>query len=323
MKGILVCVFLVSVVYGAGWTVLGRLSDSFQLSESGKYENGNCYFKFIEKVAEGSFLRVVDAEGNYTPADREQYTFPVPAGTDSYTAVPFPVDIENPCTFAGVTKISASGDTLWTVMLDSLEEREDIPVSIIPCTQGGCFAVFPPDCDFLWEVYRLSDSGDVLMQGEFRLQGGPVIGVSDVVETADSSFLISGTTDDLGMNIFAFLVGIDSSGRQFIELKEDLRFHAGARSIELDRDGNIYLAGYTGYERDDGFFMPPWDSDVFLMKLDPAGNELRCTVFSFPRENRPLAMEVAENGDVLVLIRSFDYQFNGTEDSLTLLRYGE
>jgi len=323
VKGILVCVFLVSVVYGAGWTVLCRLPDSFQFSESGKYENGNCCFKFTEKVAEGSFLRVVDAEENYTPADRELYGFPVPSGEDSYTAVPFPIDIESPCTFAGVTKTDASGDTLWTVMLDSLEEREDIPPSIIPCAGGGCFAVFPPDRDFNWKVYRLSDSGDVLMQGEFRLQGGPVIGVSDVVETADSSFLISGTTDNLGMNIFAFLVGIDGSGRQFIELKEDLRFHAGAESIELDNGGSIYLAGYTGCERDDGFFLPPQDSDVFLIKLDPAGRELWRTVFQYPRENRPLAMEVAENGDVLVLIRSFDYQFNGTKDSLTLLRYGE
>jgi hypothetical protein len=323
MKGLLFCVFLVSAVYGSGWTVLAELPEGMSVTGIGETAEGIRYYEVFEKT-EGVLTRVgVDAHGAQTVLGSTPYQSQNPVAEEYYLAVPFPEEIENPGTFAGVTKLEASGDTLWTVMLDSLEEREDIPVSIIPCTQGGCFAVFPPDPDFVWKVYRLSDSGEVLMHSEFRIQGGPVIGVSSVVETADSSFLISGTTDDLGMNIFAFLVGIDSSGRQFLELKEDFHFHAGAQSIKLDRDGNIYLAGYTGYERNDGFFMPPWDSDVFLMKLSPAGNELWRTVFSFPRENRPLAVEVTEQGVILVLISGFDYRFNGTEDSLTLVSYSE
>ena len=204
---------------------------------------------------------------------------------DTYVHVPFPEEIESADTFAGITSISSSGDTLWTVMLDSLEGRIETRISVSPCRDGGCFAVFSPTRrDFIWKVYRVSDSGEVLMSGEFQMQGGPILRVSTVLETIDSNFLIGGTTDDLGMNLYMFLVGIDSNGNQFINVREDFRFHAQFGTMELDDSGNINITGSTGYERDDGYFMPPLYPDPFQLMLDSEGQEIWRTVLEYPLE---------------------------------------
>jgi len=321
VKGLPVCIFLVSVVYGAGWTVLAELPEGAMVSGIGETEEGIWYYEIIED----SVLTTVgvDLLGMQTVTGTVPYPGHNPVAEERYQAVPFPEDIESPSSFAGITKLGASGDTLWTVMLDSLEGRVDLYSPVIPCNSGGCFAVFAPDYDFVWKAYHLDSSGHTLMSSEFTMQGGPVIGIYSMAETAESGFLVYGMTDDLGLNISTFLVGIDCKGSVFLRLKEDYRLHAGAGDVKVSSSGDIYLSGYTGYERDDGCFLPPRDSDVFLIKLDSTGREIWRTVFKYPRENNPLIMEITENGDVLLLIRSFDYQFNGTEDSLTLLRYGE
>ncbi len=151
------------------------------------------------------------------------------------------------------------------------------------------------------------------------MRGGPIISISNVKEIVDSNFLVSGITDDLGMNLYMFLVGIDRDGNQFMEVKEDFRFHAGAGTVELDDSGNIYIAGYTGSDRDDGCFMPPQDTDVFLIKLDSEGREIWRTVFEYPLENRPFIMEITEQDEVLLVIRSFTYESRGLSDSYTHL----
>jgi len=66
------------------------------------------------------------------------------------------------------------------------------------------------------------------------------------------------------------------------------------------------VTGYTGYERDDGFFMPPGDTDIFLMEFDPEGEFLWSTVYTMPLENTPVLMEVDEEGRVYLLVRSME-----------------
>lgn len=326
MKSILVCFTLVSISWGGGWTVLAELPEASRINDFRAYGNGEYGYELLEEIDGILYMSdiSVDLQGNQivNSLRREIHISEDQPLVPLYVTVPFPDDIESTVSFAGVTRIGASGDTLWTVMLDSISHRVQTGQPVISCRDGGCFAVFSPTREnFIWKAYRLSDSGELQMSTEFQMQGGPVISVSNVLETSDSSFLITGTTDDLGMNLFMFLIGVDRNGYQFIDIKEYFRFHAGAGIIEVDESGNIYIAGYTGDERDDGYFMPPQDTDVFLLKLDPDGRELWRTVFEYPGENTPVVIEITDLGEVFMVIKSFSYDPADASSEYTLLVY--
>lgn len=328
MKSILVCATLVSISWGGGWTVLAELPEASRINDLRAYGNGEYGYELIEEIDGILYMSdiSVDLQGNQIVniLRREIHISEDQPLTPLYFPVPFPDDIESSACFAGVTRIGPSGDTLWTVMLDSIYDRVQTRQPVIPCRDGGCFAVFSPTREnFIWKAYRLSGSGELQMSAEFQMQGGPVISVSNVMETSDSNFLITGTTDDLGMNLFMYLVGIDRHGNQFLELREDFYFHAAAGMTKLDYSGNIYITGYTGHERDDGCFMPPQNSDVFLMKLDSSGREIWRTVLEYPLENRSIMLEITEQGDVLMVIKSFSYGSAHLTDKYTLLVYNE
>ncbi|MCK5785712.1 MAG: hypothetical protein KAH54_04030 [Candidatus Sabulitectum sp.] len=326
MKSSIVCVILVSLVFGFEWTVLAELPEGSRASGLRECGEGIYAFDLFQETGDTLYRSEITVvlNGSHMVTNREVFILEDHPARDSYVTVPFPDGIESRETFAGISRISASGDTLWTVMLDSLEDRVETGLRIIPCRSGGCFAVFSPTPqDFIWMVYRLSDSGEVLMSGEFQMQGGPILRIAEVVETEDSSFLITGTTDDLGMNLYMFLAGIESDGNQFIDVREDFRFHGEFGNMKLDDSGNIYIAGSTGYERDDGYFMPPQDTDVFLLKLDPQGREIWRTVFEYPMENSPSIVEITSNGEVILAVRSFSYDPQDLSSSNTLLIYRE
>ena len=93
--------------------------------------------------------------------------------------------------------------------------------------------------------------------------------------------------------------------------------------MKLDDSGNIYITGSTGYERDDGYFMPPQDTDVFLLKLDPEGREIWRTVFEYPLENRAALMEITDQGEAILTVSSFSYGHEGVSTGNTLMIYRE
>lgn len=326
MRSILVCFLLAAKALCSGWTFIADLPQCGYPTGIYADEDGSLVVKF-EKLLPDSLYRneiLVDSDGSIEVLGENLNQISNQAEESLFLTSPFPEDIENPYTFSGITHLSSAGDTLWSVVLDSIQEREETFQPVIRCDEGGCFAVFAPDgTDFIWEVYRLSDSGDVLMNGEFIMRGGPVIGVSTLKETADSSYLICGTTDDLGMNLYMFLTGIDSEGNEFFQIMEDFRFHASGGIIELDDEGNIYIAGYTGFERDDGYFMPPADTDVFLLKLDPTGREIWRTVFEYPLENRPSCMYITEEGNIAVVFNSFSYEETDPPGNHSLVLFQE
>ncbi len=307
-------VFTVLVTLAAsasGWTFLADLPDGVRPGGLQSDGNGGYIVEYEETTTDGIIDReiVIDSSGNIESREAEYDSSRVPGNEDTFVTFPYPDYYETWDTFGGITRLSLSGDTLWSVTLDTVESRVEVFQPVIPCRDGGCFAVFgPTHGEFVWKFYKLSESGEVLMSGEFQMQGGPVIRLSAVKETADSGFVLCGTTDDLGMNLFMYVIGIDSDGSLLFEIKEDFRFHAAYGLIELDEGGNIYIAGSTGFERPDGWFLPPYDSDVFLMKLDPSGNEIWRTVLEYPLENRPYYVHVNDDGSVAMVIRSFSYE---------------
>ncbi len=324
MTALCVIFVFIATTFGTGWTLLSDLPEFGY--PTGIYSPDDQFFVVtLEESFSGSFISneiKIDLSGNQSETLSEHYAGSSLFKETLFFASPFPEDIEDPSTFAAITRVTLSRDTLWTTQLDSIEGRVETRQPIIPCREGGCFAVFSPNnADFIWKTYKLSDLGEVQMSSEFQMQGGPVIEISSVIETEDSNFLILGTTDDFGMNLYMFLVGIKSDGNQYISLKKDLRFHASGTIVEIDEDGNIYLAGYTGFEREDGYFMPPQNSDIFLIKLDSAGNELWSSVYEYPKENRPVFMTISENGIVAILMKSFSYESNDELEQYSVIIY--
>ena len=324
MRSVFLTLLIVAVASSSGWTFIADLPVG--IYPGGFYSGGSDLYivQYEETTSDGiiDMEIVIDSAGNSECREAEHDLSGIQEGDDLYIPFPYPDDYENWDTSAGVTRLSLSGDTLWSVRLDSIQDRVEVSQPVLTCKDGGIFTVLGPDNgDFIWKAYRLSESGEVLMSGEFQMRGGPVIVLSDLMETEDSGFVVCGTTDDLGMNLFMYVIGIDSDGHQLFEIKEDFRFHAASSLIAADDSGDIYIAGYTGYERSDGFFMPPYDSDVFVMKLDPTGKELWRTVFDYPGENRPSAIHVDEDGSVALVIKSFSYEPSDQPGTYSLLLY--
>lgn len=326
MSAICLISVFISTTFNTGWTFVTNITEFGY--PTGIYSHSDDSFVIVsEESFSGSFISRdlgINLSGNQSEAYSENYAVSSLYKETLFLSSPFPEDIEDSSTFAGITRVTPSGDTLWTVQLDSIESRVETNQPIIPCREGGCFAIFSPDnAEFIWKTYKLSDSGEVKMSSEFQMQGGPVIDISSVIETDDSSFLILGTTDDLGMNLFMFLVGIDSDGRQYISIREDLNFHASGEIVDVDLDGNIYVAGYTGFEREDGFFMPPADSDIFIIKFDSLGNELWSSIYEYPKENRPIFMTITQNGTIGILMKSFSYEASDSDETYSLVIYDQ
>ena len=324
MRIVILCIVLTVAAYGSGWTLWGDLPADLRPTGLQSNCSGQYIVEFQESINDSIVYKelVINTDGNMEHREAEIDLSGSQEGEDLFIPFPYPDDYENWDTSAGVTRLSVSGDTLWSVRLDSLQNRVEVYQPVLPCKEGGIFTVFGPDNgDFVWKAYRLSESGEVLMSSEFQMRGGPVIVLSDLMETVDSGFVICGTTDDLGMSLFMYVIGIDSDGRQIFEVKEDFRFHAASSITTPCHSGNIYIAGYTGNERPDGWFMPPYDSDVFLMKLDPSGNELWRTVYDCPGENRASAMHVDEDGSIALVIQSFSYESSDQLRKYSLLFY--
>lgn len=207
----------------------------------------------------------------------------------------------------GVLRTGPTGDTLWTCIIDTVAAYEGIPMRIMPSASGGCWAVTGPEPgQDIWEVIRVSDDGELLSREEFQLQGGPVISMHSLAETPDGGLVMTGVTDSLGMNLYLVVLKMDPEGIEEWRVLEPFSFHASGDILEVGEDGCIIIAGYTGLEREDGWFMPPAEMDLLLMKLDPVGRELWRSVLPFPQQNTPMLMSSTEDGWILVLMTVCD-----------------
>jgi len=196
----------------------------------------------------------------------------------------------------------ASGETLFTVTLGEVCYLAELPGRVLPAADGGCYAAYTPArAEEYWKLFRLGPSGEILFETEFDLSGGPVISINDMVELPGGGVAVTGVTDECGMNLFMMLLGFDESGEQLFRRREALRFHASGELVGLTGNGDIIACGITGYERDDGFFMPPADTDIFLDCCDIEGNLLWRTTLPLPLSNWPIAMDVAHDGSVVLL----------------------
>lgn len=199
-------------------------------------------------------------------------------------------------------------DTLWTADLGFSTYEGEFPGAVLPSADGGCYAVFSPEMTTgAWRAVRIDPSGEEAFDSNFQLFGGPVISVTDMAELPDGGLVITGVTDSRGMNLSMFLKGFSGTGGLLFDISDSLRFHASGGIVIADSHG-IALAGYTGEEREDGFFLPPIETDVFLMLFDRDGSERWRTVTELPGENHPLAMSISPDGSVVMAVSSFSHE---------------
>lgn len=200
---------------------------------------------------------------------------------------------------------TSSEDTLFTTVLGDASYSAELPGMELPAEDGGCYVTYTPaQAEGHWKLYRLNSEGEILFDNGYALSGGPMISINDMVELPEGGVVLTGVTDDCGMNLFMILLGYDGAGNVLFYHRESLRFHGSGELLETNDAGEIYLCGITGDERDDGFFMPPADTDVFLDCRTETGNLIWREELPLPLSNWPVAMHAAHDGSVVLIVSS-------------------
>ncbi len=291
---------LIAVVCVPGWNVIAEVQSDGSPVDCYMDEDGSYHLEILSDPGTREYIFNADGE---SIGIRECFPIDSLSGTYSFTALP--VKVEG-CSHG--IDFAVNGDTVWTADLGFSTFDGEFPGMVIPSVAGGCCAVFSPSVNQgIWRAARLDSSGETVFDSGFQLLGGPVISLNDMAEMADGGVVLTGVTDRLGMNLNMFLIGISQSGELLFHKSDSLRFHGSGEIVQADTQG-ITVAGYTGYERDDGFFMPPVETDVFIIRFDKLGNELWRSVAELPLENSPLAMSLSSDGSVLLAVSAFSHE---------------
>ncbi|MEW6426816.1 MAG: SBBP repeat-containing protein [Thermodesulfobacteriota bacterium] len=80
--------------------------------------------------------------------------------------------------------------------------------------------------------------------------------------------------------------------------------HDMALLVAVDRGGNVYAGGYGQLSWGSPVNAPAGANDVFIVKLDPAGNRLWNTFLGSPDNDYPYSAVIGDGGDLLVAGRS-------------------
>jgi hypothetical protein len=304
---LILLILLASGLPAGEWTIIGEVPVLGVPEEIADLGDGTFLITFRDFSECGYFLRGILVDSGGLVTDSSMIVQPESSGHSFEPLMPTEQDYLSARIPEGVVRLDGTGDTLWTCVLDSLTGYEGSCNLIIPSSSGGCWAVFGPAAGAdEWRVWRLSYSGRTEAMGTFSIPGGPVNSMHDMVECPDGGLLLTGVTDSLGMQLYSVLVRLDSGCVELWRLLDEGNFHACGDLVAIDGDGSIFAAGYTGFERSDGWFMPPERMDVFLHRLDPDGAFRRESILLLPGQNAPLLMTLLDDGGAVLLVSSFE-----------------
>lgn len=280
-----------------GWTEVTVLEESGYPEEVWMDETGDCHVRFLENGLE----HWVIYDGDGIEMGR---TSAAPASAD----VSWTLELDEWERDYGADVIlvrEADGGAPMRTRIGESGDPLELSGMTCPSADGGCFALFSPHLTRgVWKLVRVNGLGEIQFTTSFTVRGGPMIGFNRMVERVDGGVLLTGTTDDLGMNLFMVFMGYSRRGESEFFHMDSLRFHGSGELLAEDDSGNIYLAGYTGYEREDGYFLPPSGTDLFLDCYSPEGDRLWRSIPDLPMENRPVCMDAAEDGSVVLVVAS-------------------
>lgn len=289
---------LIAVVCVPGWNVIAEVQSDGTPVDCYKDEGGDYHLHIMSDSGTTEYIFNADGESMGT---RE--CLPIDSLPASFSFTASPLEMEEGYSHGIACLVDA--DSLWLTDLGFSTRDGEFPGMVIPSAGGGCCAVFSSSVnEGIWRAARLDSSGETVFDSEFQLFGGPVVSVNDLTELVDGGVVFTGVTDRLGMNLDMFLMGFNGNGEMVFRESDSLRFHASGEIVQVDTHG-ITVAGCTGYERDDGFFMPPAETDVFLIRFDGSGNELWRSVAEIPFENDALAMSSSPGGSVVLAVSAF------------------
>jgi hypothetical protein len=104
-----------------------------------------------------------------------------------------------------------------------------------------------------------------------------------------------------------YISKLDSAGNFQWAKPINSKFAAQGNCVKIDSDGNIYVAGYfqdsTDFDPGAGVFMLPSSTiypDVFVLKLDDAGNFLWVKAFQGPSREQGYSLDIDPSGNILI-----------------------
>jgi len=145
-----------------------------------------------------------------------------------------------------------------------------------------------------WDIWLLktNSSGNMAWNQTFGGSGNDY-GYS-VQQTADGGYVIAGITNSCGAGGYdVWLIKIDPSGNETWNRTFGGSDYDSCNSVQQTSDGGYIIAGYT-----DSFGAGGWD--VWLIKIDPSGNEAWNQTFGGSGEDWALSVQQTSDGGYII-----------------------
>ena len=200
-----------------------------------------------------------------------------------------------------------NGDTLWTKTYGGTAGESGAAVRVT--SDGGFVAVgntgsFGVGYSSIYLV-RTDPNGDTLWTAAY---GGARADLGyDVERTNDNGFILSGATVPAGQNYYdAYLVKVDSTGRQEWEALYGDAYDDRAYSVAPTIDGGYVLTGTTESNRGRKI-------DIYLVKTDPVGGIEWDTAYGGVESDYGRMVGVDGAGDFLMAGSTYSYSEGGSD----------
>lgn len=163
-------------------------------------------------------------------------------------------------------------------------------------------------------IMKLDPEGEVEWQKAYI---GNFNSIAYTVTSADNGYILAGYTtintessnNTDFWNIqkpYPLIIKIDTIGN--IEWQKILNIPGVTRAITKDKDGNIYIAGYT-ISSANSFI----DNDIWIIKMDSEGNIKWSSVYGGYGPDKAYTITVSENGSIFVAGATASFGFGDTD----------
>lgn len=194
-----------------------------------------------------------------------------------------------------VNAIDASGERIWAEWYYSTLEVEDEAWSVQTTPDGGYIIAgdaYPGDVGRNdMRLLKTDADGDRQWHVDFGGEDEDDVDYGNAVRcTTDGGYLVVGSSRPLWFGVYdMFVVKTDASGNEEWRRTYGGSHGEAAKSVQLTADGGYVLAGYT-----ESFGAGAWD--MYLVKIDGAGDVLWSQTFGGPGTECAQAVVVASDG---------------------------
>jgi hypothetical protein len=142
-------------------------------------------------------------------------------------------------------------------------------------------------------IVRTDAEGNLIWQKTF---GGPGDDRAYSIQpTTDGGYVIAGRYGDPTSQAWsAYVIKIDADGNELWSHTYGHKRRSGARDIQQTSDGGYIVAGWTGWDLHDS------TNDVYLIRIDSAGNVRWSSTYGGPRWQKAHTVEETADGGFLV-----------------------